>query len=591
MALDPHSPALIQDALTIFNHAKEKRRPLLSKWTRNYHVVHNRTWGTSRPAGHPRTEIPEVYPIVASIVAWETDASPRFNIAPNIPPNTPFVQAFDDLATDLEWLINQNWEREDYDAEVQQVLWDGEVYGIGYSKTCWEPTLDNGYGNVILRRVDPFNVYLDPDARSWRDMTYLFETRTMSKDELKRRFPKANLENLSFRIGDVRSAPTQIDGTTTNPGAIRPNPGSLPNPAGGTNTTSFGGPSGMPSLVDEGVTVVEMWYRTLAKSDLPNTGDKAVTKDGNPDKTPPHSDVKDEWRCLIFAGQQVLLHKSASDIFGHGRHPYSRYVPIEEGELYGYSLVEQLAPLQVSINRLMASIEHNAWLSGNPILIRRSGSRTTITNRPGETMDTSDPNQDIRWLTPPSMQAAHVQLVDKFIGEMERISGMSAIVRGMAPGGRPSEGVMDSVQDSAFVRIRLRLRNFERFLRDAGTLCAAVITEFYDEARVISRVGPDGQRTVLPLLNNHFYVPSDDGQVMPMSFNLSVTAGASQAISRQAKEAKAERLFALGAFDVPALLEWSEVPKWREIADRVMQAQQAAGTYGMPPTQRAAARR
>lgn len=585
MALDPKSSSLVQDALTIFNHARDKRRPLVSKWTRNYHVVHNRTWGTARPAGHPRTEIPEIYPIIASIVAWTTDSSPRFNVSPNMPPNTPYVQMFDDLATDLEWILTQNWEREDYDAEIQQVLWDGEQYGIGYAKSCWEPTLDNGMGNVILRRVDPYAIYLDPDAHSWRDVNYLFEVRTMSRDELRRRFPdKSDLDDITFKIGDTHAAPNQVEGFTTNPGQVRPNPGSLPNPAGGTNVTSFSRqPGAGPQIVDDGVTVVELWYRTVTESDLP-----ASDPD---DPTPPNSKYRDEWRCLVFAGQTVLMHESASDIYGHGRHPYSRYVPIEEGELYGYSLVEQLAPLQISINRMFASVEHNAWLSGNPILIRRSGSRTTITNRPGETFETGEPNQDVRWLDPPQMHPLHKELIQMAIAEMERISGMSAVVRGYSPQGRPSEGTMDSVQDSAFVRIRMRLRNFERFLRDAGLLCAATITEFYDKERVLSRIGPDGERTVLPLLDQHFYVPSPDGEILPLSVNLSVTAGASQAISRQAKESKAERLFALGAFDVPALLEWSEVPKWKEIADRVQSQQAAAGTLGMPPTQRAAARR
>jgi hypothetical protein len=366
-------------------------------------------------------------------------------------------------------------------------------------------------------------------------------------------------------------------------------------PAAGTgNVTTFGGGKAQTMVMDQGVTVVELWYRTREKSNLP-ANDPA-------DTTPPNSEFKDEWRCLVFSGNQILLHESAVDIYGHGRHPYSRYCPIEEGELYGYSLVEQLAPLQVAINRLFASVEHNAWLSGNPILIRKSGSRTTITNRPGETFDTNEPNADVRWLDPPPIQSSHVDLIDKMITEMERISGMSAIVRGMSPGGRASEGVFDSVQDSAFVRIRLRLRNFERFLRDAGFLCASTVTEFYDKARVMSRVGPDGARSILPLLDNHFYVPgkpdSPDGTLAngqevtaePLSFNLSVTAGASQAISRQAKEAKAERLFALGAFDIPALLEWEEVPDYQLISDRVEQKQMAAGTYGQPPTQRAAAR-
>lgn len=582
--LDSSSASLTMDALTLFNHAKDKRRPLVGKWITNYQVVHNRTWSRHRPTGHPRTEIPEIYPILASITAWCTDQSPQYRISASAPPYSPITEYYADMATDLEWVLNANWEALDYASEASQILWDGELYGIGYAKSFWDATAEGGLGNVVMRRVDPFNMYLDPDARSWKDVNYIFETKQMSLEDVKRRFPKADLNNLNFRM-DAPQAPTQIDSFETT-GHQRGNPGSLPKtPDSGRNVTSFGGADGRPRVLDANITVVECWYRHIVKSDL----GAPVVADPTP-KTPNRSPRADGWHCLIFAGDQILMDKSAKDIYGANIHPYARYCPLEEGELYGYSLVEQLAPIQIAVNRLFASIEHNAWLSGNPILIQKNGDRQTITNRPGEKIEVRDPNQDVRWLTPPPISQQHLQLIDKLIEEMERISGMSAIVRGASPQGRPSEGVVNTIQDSAFVRIRQRLRNYERFLRETAILQASIVTEFYDEERVMSRVGPDGSAESLKITKQHFYSPGKDG-LEPFKFNLNVKAGAHDAIGREARMSMYERMFAIGAIDAEALLKLAEVPGWSDIVQRVNQEKMAAGTMGQPPTQRAAARR
>ena len=588
MALDPRSPALTAEALSLFNHAKEKRRPLLKKWITNYNVVHNKTWSQYRRKGHPRTEIPEIYPILASIVAWETDQSPTYTITAAMPPSSPYSASYESMAKDLEWILNSNYDALDYSAENAQVLWDGELYGIGYGKNVWDPMLDDGLGNVVVKRCDPFNIYLDPDARSWRDLSYIIETKTCSIDEVRRRFPKAQLDELNFRL-DAPNAPTQIDSSGSDAGH-RGNPGRLPTPtadSGTTNTTTFGGDGSKMSVqvMDREVTLVEVWYRSIAKADLP----PATEPDPTPD-TPNRHNEKDQWHCLIFAGDQVLLHKRANDVFGVNKHPYARYCPLEEGELYGYSLVEQLGPMQVSINRLFASVEQNAWLSGNPILVQKDGRRMNITNRPGEKIEVNDPNQDVRWLTPPSISQQHIDIIDKLIEEMERISGMSAIVRGSTPQGRPSEGVVNTVQDSAFVRIRQRLRNFERYLRDCAMMQAALVTEFYDRERVMSRIGDDGQGSTLQITQSHFYTPGPDG-LEPLKYNLTVKAGSSDAIGREARMAMYERMVALGVMQPADFLKLAKVPGWHEIAQNTEQAQAAAGTLGMPPTQRAAARR
>ena len=582
--IDPQSSMLTADALTMFNHARDKRRPIIGKWITNYQVIHNKTWSKYRSPGHPRTEIPEIYPILASIVAWMTDQKPRYRVSAMVPPDSPVVNFYAGLSSDLEWILNANWEALDYHVEAAQILWDGELYGIAYGKTYWDSESSDGLGDVQMRRCDPFQIYLDPDASSWKDISYIVETKQMTQDEVKRRFPRAKVDELGFSDYGTQ-APNQMDQSGGSRG-VRPNPGRLPKtPDVGTNVTTFGGKGERPSIMDGTVTLMEMWYRTTAKSNLP----EAPTPDPTPE-TPNRSKTKDQWHCLIWAGNQILLHKKAEDVMGANMHPYARYCPLEEGELYGYSLVEQLAPIQISINRLFASIEHNAWLAGNPILVRRDGSKAPITNRPGEVVEVDSPNQDVRWLEPPKITQEHFMAIDRLIEEMERVSGMSAIVRGSQPQGRPSEGVVNTVQDSAFVRIRQRLRNFERFLREMGILQAHLVTQFYDQERVMSRIGDDGQGSALKIMDLHFYTLNKEG-LEPFKFNMNVTAGSSDSIGREARNSMYERLFAVGALNVPTLLKLMNVPGWHQIAEEVQAEQAAAGTMGQPPTQRAAARR
>jgi len=595
MPLDPNSANLVNEALMLFNQAKEFRKPLIRKWVRNYNIVHNRTWGSGRASYHPQTEIPEVRPILLSLVAWEMDTPPVYDFMPYAPPDSVMYDYYDEIADDLKFAYEATWNNNDYEVEVQQILMDGETYGIGYGKNEWEATLTDGLGEVMMRHKDPFTIYLDPDATSWKDIKFICEARVISTDELRRRFPKFRYDGSLTWASQMDESPNQVTGFTTNPGNIRNNPAILTPGV----VTSMGGPGPIgKQVIEAGVSYIEIWYRSLAKArvELPLPTDTLALSPNEDDidvDDPPGQGYMDEWYCLVLAGSQVIMHKKARDIFPFNRHPYERYVPTEEGELYGYSLVEELGPLQLSINRLISSMEHNLWLAGNPIFVgsgKGDLGRTTIYNKPGERITVQDPNNDVRWMDPPTIAPQHLQTVQFLVGEMERISGMSAIVRGFSPTGRNAQGVLDSVQDSAFVRVRARLRNFERFLRQMGYLNAATMAEFYDVPRFVGRVGNDGQKMGRVLKSQHFYLPTKQGKE-PMRFMLNVVSGATQSISRQARVEDMKEAYAMGIVDEHSVLEVMGIPDSKKIADRVVQQKAMAGTLGEPPTQRAADRR
>jgi len=254
-------------------------------------------------------------------------------------------------------------------------------------------------------------------------------------------------------------------------------------------------------------------------------------------------------------------------------------------------MVEFLTSPQESINRMLANIEQNLMLVGNPVMYEsRRANNVTKTNRPGQRVQGN--RDQVGWLEPPTLHPDQINLISYYESKIESISGLSAIVRGFSPTGRNSTEVMSSVQDSAFVRVRATLRNLERCLRGVCAKQSALIAEFYTEPRMIATVGQDGTRTRLALKSRHFYTlaTADEPDGTPMRFQIMADAGSEHPTSRGARQAQAERLFAMGAIDEIEVLKAQKWPNWREVSTRVLEMKAQAGALGQPPGKRQATR-
>lgn len=554
----------------LFYRAREHKRPRVEQWRRNYRVVMNRTWSPSRASWLPHPQVPEIQPILSAIVAWQTDTAPTFDVTPQADPNSPFHAYYSQLAADLKLTLRSAQTAGDYETQLQLALWDTQVYGTGILKATWDKRASAGLGNAVMLRVDPFAFYPDPDANGMDDAAYFIEYHEMSRDQLLAQFGEEAVKKVGARGGDIGDVAPNLLDLEGDGRANRENLGAIPPATVAQWSRSNPYASRPVDLESERFHVLEAWLRVP-----------------DPDK------AYDCWRCVFVCENVVLFDALAHDMWEHGQHPYDRLVPLETGEFWPMSMAEALTPLQLSVNRNLAAIEHNLWLMGNPVMVedqRALTQRTKVTNRPGQRI-TKTAGSDVSWLDPPQIHPQlGMQLIDFYIGEMERISGLSAVVRGATPTGRNAQGVMDSVQEAAFVRIRMALRNLEVVLRNQGEKLASLIAEFYDAPRVVAIVGPSGEQTATQLRAQHFYTPTPDGPA-PMRFQLLVQAGSATPTSRGARSAEARELYALGVVDEEAVLSVSEFPNWQAVVARVREAQAAAGTMGLPPTQRAAARR
>lgn len=596
---------LIGELDTLFQDARSRRRPMVSRWLRNYAIVNSRPWSASRASWKPAPDVPEIFPILSARVAWVRETTPQFDAMPVSDPNSAFYDFYLDLGNDLKITMNSCWDEQRFDPELERMLWDVQMYGTGISKTLWDPTAVDGLGNVTMKRVDPFCFYPDPDAHSLDDANYMFEVQRISIAELDRRFPGAAGQLVG---GDGTESlpddsPSQLGDRGQGSGGLEPLGRSGKNPAGNdTNprwslTTEKSAP--FRSATDH-VVVYYAWLRETSDARVPElelAADPTTPRellDEDEERNPmtrPDKPRTDSWRCVVYCGATVLLDEFADDLWSHGKHPYDRFVEQEMGEFWGRSMVDLLASAQVSVNRLLAAIEHNIWLMGNPIMVedKRSGiPRATITNRPGQRL-TTNPGSKIDWLSPPQMQPQMaVELLRFYIGEMERISGISGMVRGATPTGRNASSVLDAFQEAAFVRVRLMIRNLETMLKGVAEKTASLICEFYDTPRIVSLVGPSGEQTALAIRGEHFYTSSDKGRV-PMRFQISVEAGSSLPTSKHARMAEADTLYAMQAIDREAVLEAHNFPGRKEIVKR--QAEKEAVEGPMQPTARAAAGR
>lgn len=549
----------------LFHKARNARRPMVAQWKRNYRTLHNKVWTARAEAWMPSPEVAQVFPVIFSSVAWMTDQRPVTQVTPSPQPFSEYADFYQALATDMNTILSANYMAYDLDMEINKVLWDVKTYGIGYTKQVWEAWQADGLGDALFRRVSPFNIYPDPHANSPTDLTYIIEAKTMTTSDVDRAWPGAAKRLTGNTTAGIDEQPTKLEESVS---AMAPRValGNLPS---STNTRYAVGAQRdrAPGITDDPIcTILECWVRSHHAID---TDDPAVKK------------VTDEWRCIVVCGNIVLSDKPAGEITAYNTHPYDRMVLVDVGEWYGPCLVEMLDSPQESIGRILTAIEQNIALMGNPMLVespRSQSKNKRISNRPGQRID-ANPDQ-VAWLNPPQMHPQMaVNLIQFYKSEIESISGLSAMVRGFSPSGRNAQGVLDTVQDAAFVRVRATLRQLEALLRGVSSKMCATIAEFYTEPRVMSHIGQDGQRTNLALRGRHFYTRDADNpdQRIPMRFQLLADAGSQLPTSKQARAAEAERMFALGAVDVYELLKAKQWPNYALVANRVMSQMAQAG--------------
>jgi hypothetical protein len=482
------------------------------------------------------------------------------------------------LSSDLEAILTSTAILDGWDREIVLALWDAAQFGAGILKACWDSGLEEGLGNVSLKRIDAWSFYPDPNGTNINDCQYFFEVHKMTMDEMERRWPDADYRAImaAAMYGDKATDGQQRPMSSMGSSFPMAQPGNLP----GSTSTVWGLPgqaaqNASSNILTEGVDVYECWIRE-------NWEEEREQTDWSAGDTGPERVVYDSWRVVVFTGNVVLFDEYAVDLWENNRHPYSRYVDEEMGEFWPTPIVSHLAPCQIAINRILSSVQGNIELVGNPIFmdVKNSGlERTQIVNRPGIRLSMSSQTANSAgakpmWMEPPKLSADVWQGIQFWKTAMENISGLSGVSKGQQPSGRQAQQTIQSTQEAGFVRIRGSLRNLERTLTEQYNLLSHLAIQNYDTPRVMAIVGEDGANSAIRFAARHFYTPSPDG-ALPMKFSMQVVAGSGNPTSRQARIAEADALLSMHAIDRQAVLQTHNFPHWQDIEQRMEAKEQA----------------
>lgn len=569
----------------LFGEAKKEKRKYLDRWNRYYRAFRNRTWSEFRPQWAPSPSASEIFPAYHTLVSWMTDQTPilRASPRPEFKESQPAPEIITEKTQDMNALLASWWTNRGCNPQLQMALLDMLIYGTGILKTGWDQSLQQGLGDAFMRRLDPYAALPDPFAASNEDLRYFIECSRVPIFEICSRFPeRGHLVQADSGKGEDKR-PSERSGfevvPMANPGATGVT-GEFPGSATANIPPRYGYP-GFKGSQDYTKTVllVECWVRTTENYTIPMI-DKGEYQ-GNLDVERP------VWQYTAVANG-VVLTPDISNPFDHGGLPYIRLPYCEIGEWWSIPMTEHVGPAQVALNRLLAAVQTNAELVGNPIFVEDQNagiSRTKIINRPGGRI-VKNAGAEVRWMDPPNVAANVTDMASFWIDEIDKITG-AASVRGANLRRREPTGAVEAVQEGAFVRIRSVLRHMEECLRQAGNQTVSNFVQFYIEPRTISEVGPKGSDNYLTFEAKHFNLPVPKGEkeeeieLVPLDFDVWVESGSTQPLSRSARAAEMDTLFFQGVVDEEAVAEAHDIPDRRNTVQRTQEKKAA----GMLPSQ------
>ena len=555
-----------------YERAKGHRGQFRTEWMRNYRVTKNRAAPNVPTA--PGVRANEVFPVVDSRVSWMTDQEIEYHLTPACDPHSPYAPTQQILGDQLETVLNAIQHADGWYAEYVKMLWDAAMYGVGFVKGGWDQGLEGGYGQATCKAVSPWCLYVDPYAHDLADARYIVQVTTMTMADIERKYPDTTPQQLKEVVTTGESSKDHLPpAQAANSQPMRNYMGGILTPINaGQGATTFGQPGGaMKNLAtSDAVNVYECWFKENYSEEVesadPTKGTETV--------------ICDQWRVVVWAGQEILLDELAENLFHANRHPYFRYVDVETGEFWGDPLLRDLAPCQMAMNTLLAMGQNNIVFTGNAMLARTKGvgdDRATPRIAPGQIFDVNatpgggKPN-DPRWIQPPQLPNAVMEFIGFWRDEMERIAGLTASQRGEVPSGRATDGQVKAGQEAGFVRIRSAQRNLELTLGDFGAFVAQIIILNYDTPRFVAIVGEEGAQTSIRLAAQHFYGPTMDqkGKVTfaPMRFSLMVNAGSSKPTSRGARIQEANLLHSMGVVDNQFVAEAYRVSHYQAVQAR-----------------------
>lgn len=540
------------------------------------------------------------FSVVESALPIITDNRPKAELAARHPEDVNAVRT-------IKRVYDSKWDELNIEMLATLVMKDALIFGEGFLKVWFDPTLSDGFGDLRITHVNPAYIYKDPDSKDplMDDAKYIIYHAQEPLEKIKMRYPDkaAALDRQSVGILGITPqdlSGEQIPSTHSERGTLAYSDG---DDAPSTTTTYRSATESDKYLGKNQPYLTEMWIDDMSIEEV--GGDYILFMDDGSDveySQEAHMEAEASGRefevvdaaaigktryrrkypfgRFIVICENVLLRDEPSD-YEHGRMPYVRFFDYQiPHESFAMGEIDQMIPLQDELNKRKSQIIDFFNICINPpiVLDRSCGLNTDkMTNRPGQIWPVNGDVNKVKWLTPPPIPAAAFAHIDQIQKDIDTVTGIHDVTQGRKPAGITAGIAIESLQEAAQTRLRLKARYMEYSQKRLAELMISIIWQYYKEPRVVR------WKSTLPNIDYEYemvdfkYLPLNEG--LP---DVIIKPGSTMATNKGVQRMQAIQLFQTGGIDRRALLEIFEFPNREEILARMgdgsIQDMQGGGT-------------
>lgn len=583
-----------------FETAKKFNEPIHQRMDHDYEMYRNR-W-----KGDTDFRVSKFFSYVETVVPFMVNNRVRGYVKAEFPEYVKHAEG-------MTYILDHTFDVNNWDYMAQRIAKMAEIYRYALAYTGYDPNAYNGTGKLCITEVNPRWCYVDPAVTDLQDSSFFIYVEPMRLTKAIKKHPgkaKEIKESVAKKKGNMQgdSRPWFQSWFRAVKNFMRFN---FEQHKAQGDTFPL-----MPEIDEaekraEAVAYIHYWYR----------------------------DDDDKWRVSFWA-DDVLL-EDRPNPFWHGKLPYAAYVPNEDIlSAVGIPIGEHIENLNWEFNVLMNEIIRNVGLANDPPILRNTAygniqdkNALVEPRKWNGVIDVNNPdmvplNAIVDVLAVPQVPPAAFRLKELFDQIEDQLLGTNDTMRGI--GDASSGREVQLKQEAAYTRIKTKLDNFEKFVKQLSEMIIVNAMQFIDTTRPFRvkgdyrqymtaqegelpftvepiRVGMDeaGQpiydrKEFFLFANPNEWTKLDDGDPTNddqpaqsdeksegkvkeafriLQFVVEIEAGSSLPMSRAARREDALLLFQAGAIDQQALLEAFEYPNAEEIMRRmgeVARAQQEA---------------
>jgi len=327
------------------------------------------------------------------------------------------------------------------------------VMGTGVAEVYWDPRSNN----PAVRAIDPCNVVVDPSASRLEDAEFVAIRHVYGYQLATRLFDKLPSEpHMTSADGiEIVGAEEQIDTSDVD----------------------------TAESAQTRIVVWEVFHDFGAKRNV-YSGNKKLHEGNNP--------IPNERFPIVLFPMYPMRRRIWAD-----------------------GLITQIEPLQEFFNKLRTRVAIWARYVANPVVVKIGQSRSQVSVNPGDIIEIITPGGDVKYLRPADMPADVFRTLQELPGDMDVITGVHDITRGIRPVGTTSGISLEVLHQAAQTRLTGPARAWTAAWSEVGQRVLELMQKHYSGERSLALLA-GGERSRVGIepaqLSGFAQAVDEDGQ-------------------------------------------------------------------------------